>query len=320
MKKIKLLRTLFFVIIGMFSSSFVYTQNAESLVSPFEGSITQGQYQSRFTTLTLLTEPLDGKKNPSMQVEEGVLKSTIYKRPEEVSAYEVYQSYKKVLENADFDLLLACKSGSCNAKQMIKSTYGYPKKELENRAYKNSTTTNKGYLVGWGSHYISAKKKTEDKTYFVMIIISDQRGLYSVDVLEVETMQEGTVALAPELLKAKIKSEGKAVLHGIHFETGNSIITDESTSSLKAIATYLKDNPELYFYVVGHTDDTGDVDKNISLSKSRANAVIDALNKYGVNTSRLMDYGVGPFSPSSTNQSGEGKKKNRRVELVLRMK
>ncbi len=320
MKKNKLFQTLFLVTIGIFSLNLIYAQSVESLVSPFKGSVTRGQYQSRFTTLTLLTEPLDSKKNPSRRVEEGALKSTIYKCPEGVSDYEVYQSYKKALENADFDILLACKSNTCNTKRMIQSVYGYPERELENRAYENAFTTDISYLVGFGSHYISAKKKTEDKTYFVMIIISDQRRLYSVDVLEVETMQEGTVTLAPELLKTKIISEGKAVLHGIYFETGKSIITDESAPSLKAIATYLKDNPELHFYVVGHTDDTGDVDKNISLSKSRANAVIDALKKYGVNTSRLTGYGVGPFSPSSTNQTDEGKKKNRRVELVLRLK
>jgi flagellar motor protein MotB len=320
MKKRQLIRTFFLVTLIIFPLKYVYAQNGDSLVSPLKGSAAAGEYRSRFTTLTLLTEPLDSKKNPSKRVEEGALKSNIYKRPENVSDYEVFQSYKKVLENAGFDILLACNSSTCNTKRMIKSVYGYPERELENRPYKNAYVTDKSYLVGFGSYYISAKKEKDDKTYFVMIIISNQRGLYSVDVLEVETMPEGTVSLAPELLNTEIKDQGKAVLQGIFFETGKSIITDESTPSLNAIATYLKDNPQLHFYVVGHTDDTGDVNHNISLSKSRAHAVVDALKKYGVNTSRLLGYGVGPFSPAATNQTNEGKKKNRRVELVLRIK
>jgi len=87
---------------------------------------------------------------------------------------------------------------------VVKSVYGYPKKELELRTYSSVSTTGKSYLVGWAQYYLSAEKKTEEKTFYVMIIISDQRSLYSVDVLEVETMEKGTVELAPELLKTKI--------------------------------------------------------------------------------------------------------------------
>ncbi len=319
MKPLKRNQFLLLIAIIVLPLHSLSAQDLESLVSPFKGSTHLGNYQSRFASLTLLVVPLDANKNPSTLIVEGALNSNIYKRPAEVSPFEVFMSYKKVLENADFDLLLACESGKCNVKQKVKSIYGYPKKELESRNYGSMSINDKGYLVGWASHYLSAKKKTEDKTYFVMIIISSQRDLYSVDVSETNTMREGTVELAPELLKAKIKSEGKAVLHGIYFETGKDIITDQSKPALNAIATYLKDNARLSFYVVGHTDDTGDLDSNISLSKGRAKAVIEELKKYSVNTSQLMDYGAGPFSPLSTNQSDGGKSINRRVELVLRL-
>jgi len=71
---------------------------------------------------------------------------------------------------------------------------------------------------------------------------------------------------------------------------------------------------------VDHTDDTGHFDNNISLSKSRPEAVIEELAKKGMDDSRLMDYGAGPLSPLSNNESEEGRSKNRRVELVLRIK
>jgi outer membrane protein OmpA-like peptidoglycan-associated protein len=304
----------------LFLSHLLHAQKIESLVSPFQGSNTLGNHQARFAPLTLLVEPLDNKKNPSTLEVEGSLTSTIYKSPKEVSAFEVYSSYKKVLKKADFDLLLDCESGKCNAKMKVKSVYGYPNKELEKRTYKGVSVNDKGYLVGWAEYYLSAKKKIADKTYYVMIIISNQRNLYSVDLLQVTDMEEETVKLAPKLLKDKIKSEGKAVLHGLYFETGKDIITSLSQPSLNAIASYLKANTNLSFYVVGHTDDTGDLNNNISLSKKRAIAVIAALKNLGVKTSKLSGNGVGPFSPATTNHTDAGKAKNRRVELVLRLK
>ncbi|MBK8966054.1 MAG: hypothetical protein IPM36_05120 [Lewinellaceae bacterium] len=57
----------------------------------------------------------------------------------------------------------------------------------------------------------------------------------------------------------------------------------------------------------------------MALSGKRAEAVIDALNKRGVNTSNLSGHGVGPLSPASTNKSESGKSKNRRVELVVKI-
>lgn len=318
MKRLKLNRLfLLIVMIAIFSHSL----SAQSLVSPFEGSTEIGIYEAQFDLLTLLVGPIDAKKNPSTLDVEGALSSTIYQKPENVSQYEIYRSYEKILKNADFDILLSCKEGDCSAKQNVKVTYGYPKKQIENRTYdRQMLTTAQTWLTGWGNHYISATKTTSNKTYYVMIIISDQKNLYSVDVLEVENMEEGTVELAPELLKDKLESEGKVVLQGIYFETGKDIITDESTPALKVIATYLKDNAGLSFYVVGHTDNTGDLTNNISLSKNRALAVIAALKELGVNTSKLTGNGVGPYSPASTNQSDTGRAKNRRVELVLQTK
>jgi len=295
-------------------------EDLSALVSPFQGSTVLGTYESRFAPLTLLSGPLDARQVPTGTSSiEGALNSTIYTRPEGVSEFEVYSSYKKVLASADFDFLLDCENGKCNAKQPAKATYGYPNKEIENREYGQMPTSTTTWLTGWVTYYLSAKKKTADKTYYVMILISTQRNLYSVDVLAVDEMEEGTVALAPELLQAKIDSEGKAILDGLFFETGQAVLTEESQPALTAIATYLKGNAALSFYVVGHTDDTGKWDSNLSLSKNRALAVIEALEKYGVYTAQLTGHGVGPFAPVATNKSDAGKAKNRRVELVLQV-
>lgn len=311
-------------LLTLFTVSFVdysIAQNNETLVSPFSGSELLGTYEARFAPLTLLVEPLDSKKNPNILEVEGSLLSNIYERPSNVSPFEIYKSYQSVLQSADFDILLACQDGKCNSKNSVKATYGYPKKEIENRKYiQRMKTSTQTWLVGWANHYISAKKRTADKTYYVMIIISDKKDLYSVDVLEVEEMEEGNIELNPKLLKDKIASEGKVVLDGIFFETGKDILKDTSKPSLNIISTYLSENSSRKFYVVGHTDDTGNLESNLSLSEKRANAVVEALVKMGSNNTQLSSHGVGPFAPASNNSSDDGKAKNRRVELVLRIK
>ena len=304
----------------IFCSILLNAQSAESLVSPFTGSEHLGTYEARFDMLTLLVEPLDAKKNPSTLELEGALLSNIYERPANVSPYELFRSYEKVLQSADFDILLACQKGKCNSKNSVKAIYGYPKNEIENRKYlQRMKTSTQTWLVGWANHYISAKKKTADKTYYVMIIISDQKDLYSVDVLEVEEMEEGNIELNPKLLKDKIASEGKVILDGIYFETSKDILKDTSKPSLNIISVFLKENTNLSFYVVGHTDDAGNLESNISLSEKRANAVVSALVDLGVSKSQISSHGVGPFAPAANNTSDSGKAKNRRVELVVRL-
>ena len=70
-------------------------------------------------------------------------------------------------------------------------------------------------------------------------------------------------------------------------------------------------------HVVGHTDNVGGMDANMELSRDRAEAVVQALVKdHGVAVSRLNAYGDGPYAPVASNDTDEGKAKNRRVELV----
>ncbi len=85
------------------------------------------------------------------------------------------------------------------------------------------------------------------------------------------------------------------------------------------IAKLLHERPNLNLFVVGHTDNVGEFDFNLKLSKDRANAVVAALVRdYEVAVSRLSAHGVGPLSPKATNASDAGRGKNRRVELVAR--
>jgi outer membrane protein OmpA-like peptidoglycan-associated protein len=135
-------------------------------------------------------------------------------------------------------------------------------------------------------------------------------------IVEEKVMEQYVVADADALAK-EISLTGKVAVYGIHFDTGKAVVKSDSKPALEEIAKLLKKDTGLKIYVVGHTDSVGRFDSNMSLSMSRAEAVVRVLAKqYGIEASRLKAHGVGPLVPASTNRSEDGRALNRRVELV----
>jgi outer membrane protein OmpA-like peptidoglycan-associated protein len=120
-----------------------------------------------------------------------------------------------------------------------------------------------------------------------------------------------------EAMGSDINSTGHVSIYGIYFDTGKSEIKPESDAAISEIAKLLKNNGALNLYVVGHTDNVGSFDSNMKLSKDRADAVVKALTgKHGIAAARLKPYGVASLAPVTSNDTEDGKAKNRRVELV----
>ena len=80
----------------------------------------------------------------------------------------------------------------------------------------------------------------------------------------------------------------------------------------------MSENPTYKLDMNGHTDNSGDDAKNMTLSKKRAIAVKAYLIKKGVSTSRLNAYGYGETKPKATNDTSAGRAENRRVEFVVK--
>jgi len=114
-----------------------------------------------------------------------------------------------------------------------------------------------------------------------------------------------------------INATGHVAVYGIYFDTSRSEVKPDSRPALEEIAKLLAQNPGLKLLVVGHTDMTGSMDANMKLSQSRGESVVQALvSQHGVSSARLKGHGVGPLAPVATNDTEEGRAKNRRVELV----
>ncbi len=124
-------------------------------------------------------------------------------------------------------------------------------------------------------------------------------------------------AAAAASVESALKNDGRAELHGIYFDFGSATIKPESEPELKAIAAALANNPSWKISVEGHTDNVGGDAMNLDLSRRRAVAVKDALTaRFGVAASRLTTTGFGASKPKESNDTADGRARNRRVELV----
>jgi outer membrane protein OmpA-like peptidoglycan-associated protein len=146
--------------------------------------------------------------------------------------------------------------------------------------------------------------------------VRSYNNMYRLTIVERQMMKQEIVADA-NAMGNDINLTGHVAVYGIYFETGESDINEKSAEAISQISILLKNNTALKLYVVGHTDNVGSIDANLKLSKERADAVVNSLTaNYGIAADRLKAYGVASLAPVASNDTEEGRAKNRRVELV----
>ena len=122
---------------------------------------------------------------------------------------------------------------------------------------------------------------------------------------------------APTKVKIDVARKQIIILDKIFFDTAKSTIKPVSFSLLDQVAQLLRGHNELKVEIQGHTDAQGDMDKNIKLSKERAEAVRTYLIKKNVEPARLISAGYGPTVPIADNKTRAGREANRRVEFHI---
>ncbi|WP_350456259.1 OmpA family protein [Macellibacteroides fermentans] len=104
---------------------------------------------------------------------------------------------------------------------------------------------------------------------------------------------------------------------GILFATNSSTVSDASKSALRNFASSLNSNPDTNIKIIGHTDNTGRVEYNQTLSEKRAKSVYDYLLNQSVSSNRMQFEGKGITDPVADNSTAAGRQQNRRVEILI---
>lgn len=125
------------------------------------------------------------------------------------------------------------------------------------------------------------------------------------------------LAVAGEDKRHTLLETGEFVTNEILFDVGKASIQEASFPILNEIGDVLKENPKLKINIIGHTDSDGSTAANQALSEIRAKSVKEYLtDNYPIMGNRMKTMGEGASNPIATNDSNEGKRKNRRVQFI----
>jgi outer membrane protein OmpA-like peptidoglycan-associated protein len=108
-----------------------------------------------------------------------------------------------------------------------------------------------------------------------------------------------------------------AVLENIFFDVDKFDLKEKSVTELQKILRFMKENPLVRVEISGHTDNTGSPAYNNELSEKRARSVNDYLVANGIDQARLIPRGYGPSQPIASNDTEDGRQKNRRIQFKI---
>jgi outer membrane protein OmpA-like peptidoglycan-associated protein len=145
--------------------------------------------------------------------------------------------------------------------------------------------------------------------------------LESRNAIELQAREMELRASEEELaaLKAKPTDKGMVLTLGgdVLFKTGQANVSPGAQAQLDRIAQFLTENADREVIIDGHTDSTGGVELNQTLSERRAAAVGTYLTTRGVAASRVATRGLGASLPLASNDTAAGRQQNRRVEITI---
>ncbi|MGH7516528.1 MAG: DUF4892 domain-containing protein [Gemmatimonadales bacterium] len=312
------------------------------LIKRYEGSTIIGYDFRKFDEFDLVLGPLRddpsrgrGELAPTKsQRVEGQVTRIMYAAPEGRSPLEVLRNYEQELQKDGFQILYKCAREECGDRDgRLGERYLYP---LGHRL-SNTPGPGTGRPAGQVSEFaltqpkdqrfLSARRTSPTGDAYASVYVA--MGTFDMhpetfghpivllDVVETAPMETRMVTVDAGTMAKDVAATGHVALYGIYFDTDKADIKPESAPTIEEIAKFLKQEPKLTLYVVGHTDNVGGYEYNMGLSERRAAAVVKELTtKHGVRVARLKPAGTGPLAPVAPNDTEEGRAKNRRVELV----
>lgn len=241
---------------------------------------------------------------------EGKITRLVYSIDSKISNYEIYKNYLDAFEKSNAEIIYTCLEEACL--EVVKNYSRFYKQSL-GRAFHDKALP-----------FYSVAKFTQADAgdIYVIVLNGNARSLNQImiHIVETKALELGKVSTNADALLNDLDTKGKAEVYDITFDTGKADIKSESQAALTEISKVLEQRPQMKLYVVGHTDDTGSLAINKNLSDQRAKAIVNYLiNTHDIKNDRLYGVGVGPFAPVASNESEQGRQKNRRVELIKQL-
>jgi outer membrane protein OmpA-like peptidoglycan-associated protein len=262
--------------------------------------------------------------SPVIQAQEPEFKDTPYFSG--MPNYEIYDA-----EEIEFDSYNFFNGKNCTTVEGKKSKrIYYPKEDTQSssviqimRNYTNAAKNMGGTVIYEGRPDIADCAEFNGLNMVVGKVVKNGNEIwfevatlggddYYLTIVLKELMKQDVTA--SDMFEA-LNRDGHIALY-INFDTGKSIIRDESKPIIDQVVQMLKSNPEMKLGVEGHTDNVGSPVSNKTLSEERARSVVNAIVSQGIAVERLSSAGYGQEKPISDNNTEEGRAINRRVELV----
>ena len=169
----------------------------------------------------------------------------------------------------------------------------------------------KDYLI---KQLTDFKRSSRDNDRSGMMMLIAGR-LSEDDIVALSTF----LSIRPPVYETTYK-EKNITLEGTSFAVSSAELTSAAFDQLNSVVEYAETYPDVNLTVIGYTDISGRLDKNIKLSQDRAESVKQFLISNGVAAERILTQGLGPDNPVATNDTPEGRSKNRRVEIRSKLK
>jgi OmpA-OmpF porin, OOP family len=289
----------------------------DSAIGRYPGSTLVGYQKHAFDRTTFLAARASDENTAQKNiVVEGKRTQLFYFAPEGRSGLEVFLNYQQAIMHAGYTITWAC-SGS----EECGSEFANTAVQSMHLGLDNTTEAREGISDAEEPRYFIATKKDDAGKSVIAVLAADlplhapPRASAYVVIAQENARDRGLVVADESKLERDLSMAGTVSVYGIRFDFDRARIRSESETQLKEISNLLMQRVKGRLLIVGHTDNVGSDDYNVDLSKARATAVKAWLVDHGIAADRLTTDGKGSALPLASNDTDEGRAKNRRVEL-----
>ena len=175
------------------------------------------------------------------------------------------------------------------------------------------------------------KKGLSKKEFSKVLENNRERDLYEPKTPKVKIPKQDSISVTRDTISVSSESIVKPVsvlstpkadslitLNEFLFETNSYELNRDHVKELDVLSAYVLARPTLELTITGHTDNTGEESKNVALSAKRAERVAKYLEANGIDALKIVSRGLGSNHPIASNETADGRSRNRRVEILIR--